>query len=49
MDAYLHERKVERERTISEPVRDQIITHSEPERVRTQEHDREGHGLDFSR
>ena len=48
-DTYMHERKVKRDRTIRQPVRDQTIARPEPERVRTQEHEREGHGLDFSR
>lgn len=44
---YLHERKVERDRTIKTPVRDQTLVRPEPERVRDRGMDRDGPEHDF--
>ena len=40
-EEFLHERKVERDRTIRQPVRDQTLVRPEPERIR--DHDRNDH------
>jgi hypothetical protein len=48
---FLHNRKVERERTIKTPVRAETLARPEPERVRDRgmERDGRGHGSGFSR
>jgi hypothetical protein len=47
IDDYLHERKVERERTVRTPMRDERLTRPEPERVRDRGIERDGHDHDF--
>ncbi|HEX8708853.1 MAG TPA: MobV family relaxase [Pyrinomonadaceae bacterium] len=46
-EGYLHERKVERDRTVRTPVRDETLARPELERVRDRGMERDGHDHDF--